>query len=81
MDQTQMKMDERQKIRNHNLQKRKLGGSVGANLSKKRIVDEGGEGKNKSKDGTNRRLSRPGFEGRKQDFLNNKKKVSTGKHQ
>lgn len=50
--------DERQKIRSHNLTQRKLGASV--NLSKKRIVLE--EGKPKR--------SRPGFEGRKQGFLN-----------
>lgn len=82
MEQTQQKMDERQKIRNHNLQKRKMGGAAGANLSKNRIATEeteGGGGANK-KEG-NRRLSRPGFEGRKQDFLNKKKSTSasTGK--
>merc|ERR1712100_480148 len=38
MDNTKEKMDERQKIRSHNLNKRKLGGSAGANLSKKRIA-------------------------------------------
>lgn len=67
LDQTKQKMDERQKIRNHNLNKRKQGGSAGANLSKKRIASEGDD-----KDGK-KKLSRPGFEGRKQGFLNKKK--------
>jgi hypothetical protein len=72
LDQTQQKMDERQKIRNHNLNKRKLGGSAGANLSKKRIATEGEDKASSGKDGR-KRLSRPGFEGRKQEFLNKKK--------
>ncbi|VEU45292.1 unnamed protein product [Pseudo-nitzschia multistriata] len=67
MESAQSKMDERQKIRNHNLTKRKLGGSAGANLSSKRIETEAeADGKKK----TGRRLSRAGFEGKKQDFLN-----------
>jgi DNA excision repair protein ERCC-4 len=72
-EQTQQKMDERQKIRNHNLSKRKMGGSAGANLSKKRIVtkESAADGKMAGKE-LGRRLSRPGFEGRKQDFLNKK---------
>eukprot|EP00751_Fragilariopsis_kerguelensis_P000319 CAMPEP_0170816564 /NCGR_PEP_ID=MMETSP0733-20121128/39360_1 /TAXON_ID=186038 /ORGANISM="Fragilariopsis kerguelensis, Strain L26-C5" /LENGTH=414 /DNA_ID=CAMNT_0011175799 /DNA_START=91 /DNA_END=1331 /DNA_ORIENTATION=+ len=41
MESTQQKMDERQNIRNHNLNKRKEGGSVAANLSSKRIEVEG----------------------------------------
>lgn len=68
MDATQQKMDERQKIRNHNLSRRKMGGSEGANLSSKRIETE--KENDKSKGG--RRLSRAGFEGKKQDFLNKK---------
>jgi hypothetical protein len=52
----------RQKIRQHNLSARKAGGQSGANLSKKKIADAGEDG--------GRRLSRAGFEGRKQDFLN-----------
>lgn len=63
MDQTKEKMDERQKIRHHNLSKRKQGGAAGANLSKKRIAPE--------EDG--QKKSRAGFEGRKQGFLNTKK--------
>lgn len=66
MEQTSAKKDERQKIREHNLQARKIGGKVGANLSKKRI-ETGEEEKGK------RRLSRAGFEGRKQDFINSGK--------
>lgn len=69
---TQTKMDERQKIRNHNLSKRKAGGSVGANLSSKRIEVEK-EGSEADKKGGSRRLSRAGFEGKKQEFLNKKK--------
>uniref|UniRef100_A0A7S4ATI7 Ribosomal RNA-processing protein 14/surfeit locus protein 6 C-terminal domain-containing protein n=1 Tax=Pseudo-nitzschia australis TaxID=44445 RepID=A0A7S4ATI7_9STRA len=69
IESTQSKMDERQKIRNHNLSKRKVGGSAGANLSSKRIEVEK-EGDDKKKGG--RRLSRAGFEGKKQDFLNKK---------
>lgn len=69
METTQQKMDERQKIRNHNLTKRKQGGSEGANLSKKRIGTE--EDKAGS---TTRGHHRAGFEGRKQEFLNEKKK-------
>lgn len=65
---TQAKMDDRQKIRNHNLSRRKLGGSTGANLSSKKI-DKEPEGDDKKK---SRRLSRAGFEGKKQDFLNKK---------
>mmetsp|Transcript_22869 Transcript_22869/g.25778 ORF Transcript_22869/g.25778 Transcript_22869/m.25778 type:complete len:404 (+) Transcript_22869:123-1334(+) len=70
LETTQDKMSERQKIRNHNLDKRKLGGAVGANLSKKKIVDDSAESK------TSRRLSRAGFEGKKQDFINGKAKTT-----
>lgn len=62
LDQVNAAQEEKQSIRNHNLNARKQGGKVGANLSKKRIVDD-------SED-KGRRLSRAGFEGRKQDFLN-----------
>mmetsp|Transcript_59038 Transcript_59038/g.144457 ORF Transcript_59038/g.144457 Transcript_59038/m.144457 type:complete len:519 (-) Transcript_59038:379-1935(-) len=75
MEQTQQKMQERQKIRTHNLSKRKQGGAAGANLSSKRInsnnadgAADGGSGKEKKP-----RLNRPGFEGRKLEFLNPKK--------
>lgn len=68
METTKQKLDERQKIRTHNLEKRKAGGSAGANLSSKKIATEekvGEDGKTPS-----RRLSRAGFEGKKQGFLN-----------
>jgi hypothetical protein len=67
-EQTQQKMGERQKIRNHNLQKRKQGGAAGANLSSKRIAPD-----DKDKDKGGRKGPRAGFEGRKQEFLNKKK--------
>mmetsp|Transcript_27971 Transcript_27971/g.65649 ORF Transcript_27971/g.65649 Transcript_27971/m.65649 type:complete len:425 (-) Transcript_27971:66-1340(-) len=79
MENTQSKMDERQKIRNHNLSKRKLGGSAGANLSSKRIETDENIHDNKNSNNDNnknksgRRVSRAGFEGKKQDFLNKKK--------
>lgn len=55
---------DRQQIRQHNLQQRRKGGQTGANLSRDKI--------NTDQDGTDsgRRLSRAGFEGRKQEFLN-----------
>jgi hypothetical protein len=70
MDQTKLKMDERQKIRSHNLDKRKLGGASGANLSKKKIIEDDATGTKKKRNS----LGRAGFEGRKQDFLNTPKK-------
>lgn len=63
VEQTNNSKDERQKIRTHNLTARMEGGKVGASLSKKRIVEK------EVKEG---RLSRAGFEGRKQEFLNGK---------
>jgi len=66
METTQQKMDERQKIRNHNLSRRKMGGSAGANLSSKRIEAED------NADDKKKRRGRPGFEGKKQGFLNQK---------
>lgn len=78
MEQTQEKMQERQKIRSHNLEKRRVGGAVGANLSNKRIVDETDQ---TDKEKGSRRLSRAGFEGKKQDFLNPKDKGNKGKRQ
>ena len=74
LEQTQQKMDERQKIRSHNLDQRKVGGKAGANLSKKRIAtpqDEDGTGKKK-------RL-RPGFEGKSHKFLNDTNVKPKGK--
>ena len=59
--QTEKKVQDKQKIRQHNLQARKQGGQVGANLSSKEIRTDEDQG---------RRLSRAGFEGRKREFLN-----------
>mmetsp|Transcript_4014 Transcript_4014/g.5825 ORF Transcript_4014/g.5825 Transcript_4014/m.5825 type:complete len:406 (-) Transcript_4014:35-1252(-) len=74
MEQTKEKMDERQRIRSHNVKQRALGGAAGANLSKKRIKDDVAEEDNKE---TQKRprlgpygKSRAGFEGKKQDFIN-----------
>jgi DNA excision repair protein ERCC-4 len=65
MEGAQNAMVERQSIRSHNLKMRKVGGKVGANLSKKQIADT-------EEDSSKR--SRAGFEGRKQDFLNSGEK-------
>lgn len=67
-EQQQQTAKNRQKIRQHNLKARKQGGATGANLSKKEIDEQPAEG--------GRRLSRAGFEGRKQDFLNSPKEVN-----
>ena len=64
--QVDKKVQDRQKIRQHNLQARKQGGAAGANLSRKEIRKDEDPG---------RRLSRAGFEGRKQEFLNGDKKT------
>jgi len=69
--------NERQKIRNHNLEKRKLGGTIAANLSKKKIVDaeadeEGNEPRKKGRMGPYAGNGRAGFEGRKREYLNGK---------
>ena len=71
MEQTQNKKKERQTIRQHNLSARMQGGATGANLSRKKIATE------EPKDGGSKRLSRAGFEGRKQEFLNNRPKKNT----
>lgn len=76
MEQTKEKMDERQKIRSHNIGKRAIGGIAGANLSKKRIAEDdkeadGADGKKKrARLGPHSGKSRAGFEGKKQDFIN-----------
>jgi hypothetical protein len=70
VEQTTTSIGERQKIRTHNLTARMEGGKVGASLSKKRIVE---------KDVKEGRLSRAGFEGKKQEFLNGKSPGKAGK--
>ena len=77
VEQVKDQKDKRQQIRSHNLDARRQGGSVGANLSSKRIkgADDGEDGGEKSK---RRRLgphsdqgrNRAGFEGKKQGFIN-----------
>lgn len=79
-------VSERQRIRSHNIDQRKLGGATAANLSSKRIVTdkdstttEGGGDCGKDAKGEKRRRlgphsNRAGFEGKKNDFIN-------GKHQ
>jgi len=68
MEQTQSQKKERQQIRQHNLEARKQGGQIGANLSKKKIIPAG---ERKDEQGKKKPIaSRAGFEGRKQDFLN-----------
>ncbi|KAL7575443.1 hypothetical protein ACA910_007343 [Epithemia clementina (nom. ined.)] len=68
---------ERQGIRQHNLQYRKQGGKVGANLSRKEIrhPTTAADGKKTTESGgNNHSRSRAGFEGRKREFLNKEKK-------
>ena len=73
MEQVKDKMDERQQIRVHNISQRKLGGAIGANLSKKRIVDnEQKDEEVKKRPRRGPHSSRAGFEGKKQDFINGK---------
>jgi hypothetical protein len=77
LDQTKDAQTKKQQIRSHNLEARKVGGSVGANLSSKKIVEKDEEGKDGEKV-KRRRLgphsgqgNRAGFEGKKQGgFIN-----------
>jgi len=82
LEQTAVTQQQKQDIRQHNLKARKQGGSIGANLSKKRIVTEeerqGSSGaqqqhqQGSGKEDKGRRLLRPGFEGKRREFLNKK---------
>eukprot|EP00560_Eucampia_antarctica_P008319 CAMPEP_0197824984 /NCGR_PEP_ID=MMETSP1437-20131217/2145_1 /TAXON_ID=49252 ORGANISM="Eucampia antarctica, Strain CCMP1452" /NCGR_SAMPLE_ID=MMETSP1437 /ASSEMBLY_ACC=CAM_ASM_001096 /LENGTH=450 /DNA_ID=CAMNT_0043424809 /DNA_START=204 /DNA_END=1556 /DNA_ORIENTATION=- len=80
IDSVKDKMDERQKIRSHNIDKRKLGGAIGANLSNKRIEESeaekeaAGDGKKRARLGPHSTKGRAGFEGKKQEFINGKGK-------
>jgi hypothetical protein len=69
---------ERQSIRAHNLNMRKVGGKAGANLSRKEIKTPANANtpSGKAEDESGRRTSRAGFEGRKQEFLNSGSKKS-----
>jgi hypothetical protein len=73
--QAEQSMAERQKIRSHNLEKRKIGGSIAANLSKKKIVEEAvddDKGRTKrQRMGPHSHKNRAGFEGKKQEYINN----------
>jgi hypothetical protein len=88
IESTKQKLDERQRIRSHNLSQRKLGGSLGSNLSSKKIVtaDDEKSPSNKREDGDNKNETsarrpppsrRAGFEGKKKDYINNHKPKST----
>ena len=75
LDQAKDAATKKQSIRTHNLDSRKLGGAVGANLSSKRIVErDNGEEEGGGKKEKRRRLgphsNRAGFEGKKTGFIN-----------
>ena len=78
-------MLEKQRIRKHNLDKRKLGGTEAANLSSKRIAEdddakgEGGSKGKKQRMGPHSGKGRDGFEGRKGDFITSGGGSSSGK--
>ena len=65
MDQQSDSAKNRQQIRQHNIKARMQGGTAAANLSNKKIAAETNDAAVKG-----RRMSRAGFEGRKQEFLN-----------
>lgn len=78
LDQAKEKADKKQQIRSHNLDARRQGGTVGANLSSKRIKGKDDDEEGGEKGGKRRRLgphsnqgrNRAGFEGKKQGFIN-----------
>lgn len=75
VDQVKEQKDKRQQIRSHNLDARKQGGSLAANLSSKRIkgADDDEEKNDKGKRrrlGPHSERNRAGFEGKKQGFIN-----------
>ena len=90
LDQANDAATKKQAIRTHNLDARKLGGAVGANLSSKRIVEqdnEGGDGESGAKNKEKRRRlgphsnqgrNRAGFEGKKSGFINGEGSASSG---
>lgn len=72
LDQAKDAAAKKQQIRSHNLDARKQGGAIGANLNSKRIVEKE-DGKKKEKRrraGPYSGNNRAGFEGKKQGFLN-----------
>eukprot|EP00584_Thalassiosira_punctigera_P008522 CAMPEP_0172533780 /NCGR_PEP_ID=MMETSP1067-20121228/6365_1 /TAXON_ID=265564 ORGANISM="Thalassiosira punctigera, Strain Tpunct2005C2" /NCGR_SAMPLE_ID=MMETSP1067 /ASSEMBLY_ACC=CAM_ASM_000444 /LENGTH=464 /DNA_ID=CAMNT_0013318469 /DNA_START=197 /DNA_END=1591 /DNA_ORIENTATION=+ len=82
LDQAKDAAAKKQQIRSHNLESRKLGGAVGANLSAKRIVERDGEGGGDGDEGKKKEkrrrlgphsgqgMNRAGFEGKKSGFIN-----------
>ena len=77
VEQVNEQKDKRQQIRSHNLDARRQGGALGANLSSKRIkgVDDDEDGGAKSKrrrqgPHSDQGRNRAGFEGKKQGFIN-----------
>ena len=91
LDQAKEAANKKQEIRAHNLDQRKLGGAVAANLSSKRIVEQddgaGGDGTDGGgKKEKRRRLgphsnqgrNRAGFEGKKNGFINGDNASSSG---
>ena len=92
LDQAKDAASKKQEIRAHNLDQRKLGGAVAANLSSKRIVeqDDGGAGGDGTDGGgkkekrrrlgphSNQGRNRAGFEGKKNGFINGDNASSSG---
>jgi len=72
LDQVRDAAVKKQQIRSHNLDARKQGGAIGANLSSKRIVEKDDDEKKEKRRraGPHSGQNRAGFEGRKQGFLN-----------
>ncbi|EJK63175.1 hypothetical protein THAOC_16187 [Thalassiosira oceanica] len=72
LDQDKDAASKKQQIRSHNLDSRKQGGTTGANLSSKRIVEQDDKEKKKERRrmGPHSGKNRAGFEGKKQGFLN-----------
>ncbi|KAL3796234.1 hypothetical protein ACHAWO_010514 [Cyclotella atomus] len=78
LDQAKDALAKKQQIRSHNLEARKAGGAVGANLSSKKIVEKDEDGNKDGEKAKRRRMgphsghgNRAGFEGKKQGgFIN-----------
>jgi hypothetical protein len=78
LDQAKDALAKKQQLRSHNLEARKAGGAVGANLSSKKIVEKDEDGNKDGEKAKRRRMgphsghgNRAGFEGKKQGgFIN-----------
>lgn len=86
VEQVNEQKDKRQQIRSHNLDARRQGGALGANLSSKRIKgaddDEDGGAKSKRRrqgPHSDQGRNRAGFEGKKQGFINGDSAGDKGK--